>query len=110
MSALVIKRIWIERSECLWHTLCVPEAPTLIENEPDGPAVVIQAALTYTQPELVQLVDASRVCPMRAFHIETEDGRVLCIPDDRSVGEALRAGNYRWSSAVAAPRSNAPVA
>lgn len=46
------------------------------------------------QSELVQLIDASRV-PMRAFHIETENDRVLNVPDDRTVLEALRAGNFR---------------
>jgi hypothetical protein len=33
MRKLIVRRVWIERSSCLWHTLCEPEAPGLIEND-----------------------------------------------------------------------------
>jgi hypothetical protein len=44
MSTLVVKRIWIEQSECTGHTLCVPEAPDLIEfDQADGTSAVNKA-------------------------------------------------------------------
>jgi ferredoxin len=111
MCTLVIKRIWIERSECTGHTLCIPEAPDLIEfDQPGDTTVVKQSSLRHTHQELVQFLAASEVCPMNAFRVETEDGHIHCVPDDRSVRDALKRGDFRWSTAVTGFRGVAPVA
>jgi len=111
MSALVVKRIWIERSECTGHTLCIPEAPELIEYDQSGDtSVVKQSSLRHTHQELAQFLAASEVCPMLAFRVETEDGHIHCVPDDRSVREALKQGNFRWSTAITGVRDIAPLA
>jgi ferredoxin len=111
MSTLVVKRIWIERSECTGHTLCGPEAPDLIELDQSGDtSTVKQGSLRNSQQELAWLIAASEVCPMRAFRVETEDGRIHCVPDDRAVRDALKQGDFRWSGAVAGSRGIAPVA
>jgi ferredoxin len=111
VSTLVVKRIWIERSECTGHTLCVPEAPDLIEFNQSGEfSAVKQGLLHFTQQELACFLAASEVCPMRAFRIETEDGLIHCVPDDRKVRDALKQGDFRWSAAVTQSRGIAPVA
>jgi ferredoxin len=111
VSTLVVKRIWIERSECTGHTLCVPETPDLIEFNQSGEfSAVKQGSLHFTQQELACFLAASEVCPMRAFRIETEDGLIHCVPDDRKVRDALQQGDFRWSAAVTQSRGIAPVA
>jgi ferredoxin len=111
MSTLVVKRIWIEKSECTGLTLCVPEAPDLIEfDQSDGISKVKQGSLRFTQQELARFLAASEVCPMNAFRVETEDGRIHRVPDDRLVREALKRGDFRWSTAVTGSRGVAPVA
>jgi hypothetical protein len=47
---------------------------------------------------------------MNAFRVETEDGHIHCVPDDRSVRDALKRGDFRWSTAVTGFRGIAPVA
>ena len=110
MSTLVIKRIWIERSECTGHGLCIPEAADLIDYTPLGDYSFVRAQqLAHTQQELVLLLAASTVCPMSAFRLEAEDGRVYSLPEDEMVRVALKSGDYRWSESVTGPRSLASV-
>jgi len=110
MSTLVIKRIWIDKAECTGHGLCVPEAENLIAYaSPFDFSFVRNEALKYTQQELALLLAASEVCPMRAFRVETEDGRIHSVPDDKSVRDALKQGNYRWSATVTGTRGMVPV-
>ena len=111
MSPLVVKRIWIEKSECTGHGLCIPEADGLIEYNPLGDFSIVKVdRLRYAQQQLASLLEASKVCPMRAFRLESEDGRVYTLPEDEPVRVALESGNYRWSESMAGPRSIAPVA
>ena len=101
MSTLVIKRIWIDKAECTGHALCVPEAADQIEfTRAGGDSFARIRLLMYTQPELEMLLKASAVCPMRAFRLETEDGRVHVLPDDKAVRAALESGDYRWSDSA----------
>jgi hypothetical protein len=103
MSPLVVKRIWIEKSECLWHTLCVSEAPDLITaRDAGGTPAVLPSALLYTKAGLGRLISASGICPVYAFYLETEDGRILNVQESDEVQAALRSGEYRWSSMHAA--------
>jgi hypothetical protein len=108
---LVIKRVWIEKAECTGHTLCLPEAPGLIAYyASDDVSDVKESGLRHTHQELTLLLEASSVCPMRAFFIETEDGRVYGIPDHPEVREAIRLRSYRWSNSVTGTRDIVPVA
>jgi ferredoxin len=96
MSTLVIKRVWIERSECTGHGLCVPEAAGLVEYNPLGDFSIVKLGrLTYAHQQLKTLLEASMVCPMTAFGLESEDGRVYTLPEDEPVRVALKSGNYR---------------
>ena len=111
MSPLVVKRIWIERSECTGCGLCVPEAAGLVEYNPLGDSSIVKMdRLTYAHQQLKSLLEASMVCPMWAFRLESEDGRVYTLPEDEPVRVALESGNYRWAESMAGPRSIAPVA
>jgi ferredoxin len=95
---LNIRRVWIERAECLGHTLCIPEAPGLIEfDDNGGVAVVREASLKRTQSELKILLEASAVCPMRAFRIEIDDGFAFTLPGNEDVRKAIREGRYSWA-------------
>jgi ferredoxin len=97
MTTLLIRRVWIERGECTSHTLCITETSGLIELDPDGDsAVVKEAALQRTQQELQELLEASFVCPMAAFHIETADGSTFCLGNEL-LQRAIRQGGYRWA-------------
>jgi ferredoxin len=97
MSELVIKRVWIEPAKCTGHTLCVPEAPGLIEyDESKDVSVVKEAALKRTQQELKLLLEASEVCPMSAFFLETLDGSTFNL-DNELIRQAIRDGKYKWA-------------
>jgi ferredoxin len=110
-TPLIIRRVWIEKAECTGHTLCVPEAPDLLQYlDSEDVTTVRQDQLRHTIAELTALISAAEVCPMHAFFIETEDGRVYNIPDDQEVRDAIRLKNYRWSTSVSGPRDIAPVA
>ena len=99
MLHLTIKRVWIERFECLAHTLCESEVPGLIEyDESHGVYRVKEEALSHAPSELKQLLEASSVCPMHAFHIETEDGYTFNVQNNEMVRAAIKAGRYSWSS------------
>ena len=96
-SVLVVKRVWIDKNECLAHSLCVSEAEGLIEySDEESAAVVKEDALQRTQQELMLLLKTSHVCPMSALFLETENGRVLNLDDDE-VQRAIEAGTYRWA-------------
>ncbi len=99
MTCLVVKRIWIEKSDCLWHTICVAEAPDLItDKDEDGVPAVMQSVLTHSQSELAQLLAVSQFCPVAAFFLETEDGRILNMDENPEILSALKDGSYRWAS------------
>jgi ferredoxin len=96
---LRVRRVWIEKAECTGHTLCVPEAPGLIEYDADSDvSVVKESALQRTHPELKALLDASEVCPMDAFFVETEDGSVFNVSRNDDIRRAVREGRYTWAS------------
>jgi ferredoxin len=98
MLTLKIRRVWIERAECTGHTLCVPEAPGLIEyDRATDASSVKEAGLERTQAELKLLLDASEVCPMRAFFIETDDGSTFNATRNEDIRRAIRAGRYSWA-------------
>jgi ferredoxin len=91
--------VWIEKSECTGHTLCVPEAPGLIEYDAASDVSVIkEGAFQRTQPELKALLEASEVCPMDAFYVETDDGSVFNASRNDNVRRAIREGRYTWAS------------
>ena len=97
VQRLIVRRVWINRDSCLWHTLCGPEAPGLIENDEALSVYRIkEESLQFTQDELKQLLEASRVCPMNAFYVETSGGEVLNIDETAWVLEAIKSGNYAW--------------
>ena len=66
--------------------------------------------LEYSHQELELLLEASKVCPMRAFRLESEDGQVYSLPEDDAVRVALKSGNYRWAESATGPRGLGPVA
>jgi ferredoxin len=99
MRKLVVRRVWIERKACLAHTLCEPEAPSLIESDEASDAFRIkEECLRRTQQELQLLLEASRVCPMDAFYVETDCGEVLNVDDTDWVRAAIKLGNYAWET------------
>jgi len=94
---LVVKRVWIDKNECTAMTLCESESKGLIEySKEQGASVVKEHTLRRTQQELKLLLEASNVCAMSAFYLETEDGRVLNLDDD-IVQQSIKAGSYRWA-------------
>lgn len=96
MNVLAIKRVWIERGECTGHTLCVPEAPGLIEYDKKADvSVVLESNLQRTQQELRMLLEASEVCPMSAFFVQLADGRTFEAGSE-PIRSAIRQGNYKW--------------
>ena len=97
MRRLFVRRVWIHKDECLWHTLCEPEAPGLIENDEANRVYrVKEEFLLHTQGELKQLLEASRVCPMNALYIETDSGEVLNAKESAWVQKAIESGSYAW--------------
>ena len=95
--ALVVRRVWIEKSECTGHTLCASEAPGLIEYDPSSDVSVVQEhSLERTQENLKLLLEAEAVCPMDAFFVELEDGKVFNLCNELIQTE-VRRGNYRWA-------------
>ena len=99
MFTLRIRRVWIEKADCTGHTLCVPDAPGLIEfDSASGVSVVKEAVLQRTQPELKALLEASEVCPMDAFFIETDDGSTFNASRNEIIRRAIREGRYTWAS------------
>jgi ferredoxin len=96
MPTLVVRRVWIEKTQCLWHTLCHSEAVGLIEFNDDVEASVVnEHLLRRTQDELRQLLEAEAVCPVEAFYLETDDGCIHNVSSDR-VQAAIQTGDYRW--------------
>ncbi|HUG71837.1 MAG TPA: hypothetical protein VMK82_00295, partial [Steroidobacteraceae bacterium] len=94
---LVVRRVWIEGAECTWHTLCEPEAPGLItDDHANGVSRVKEESLLRTQDELNKLLEASRVCPMAAFYLETDTGDILNVDASDWVQNAIASGSYRW--------------
>jgi hypothetical protein len=97
MRRLIVRRVWIDLDSCLWHTLCRPEAPGLIEEVgSDGASRIKEESLLRTQDELKQLLEASQVCPMNAFYVETDSGEVLNIGELDWVQKAIQSGSYAW--------------
>jgi len=98
MFVLSIRRVWIEKSECTGHRLCVPEAPGLIEYDAASDvSVVKEATLSRTHAELKKILEASEVCPMDAFFIETDDGGVFNVSRNEIIRRAVLEGRYRWA-------------
>ena len=96
---LIVRRVWIERVECLAHTLCGPEAPGLIEiDESAGASRIREEVLRRTPEELKQLLEATWVCPVSAFYVETDGGDVYIVGETDWVQRAIRSGNYAWES------------
>jgi ferredoxin len=97
MSELIIKRVWIEPAECTGHTLCVPEAPGLIAYDKKADvSVVLENSLKRTHQELKQLLEASEVCPMLAFFIQTSDGSTFNASNEL-IRSVIRKGHYKWA-------------
>ena len=92
---LIVKRIWIEQTQCTASTLCEPEAPGLIEAGEET-VEIREALLQRTQRELELLFGAAGVCPVAAFYLETQEGRVFNVEDD-FVQQAVSTGDYRWA-------------
>jgi ferredoxin len=98
MHILRIRRVWIEKAECTGHTLCVPEAPGLIAMDQEHDVAVVQeVALNRTHAELKLLLEASWVCPMDAFFIETDDGSTFNATRNEIVRCAIQEGRYTWA-------------
>ena len=99
MQRLIVRRVWIHKDECLRHTLCEPEAPGLIENDEANSVYRIkEESILQTQSELKQLLEASRVCPMAAFYLETDSGEVLNVKESAWVQKAINSGSYDWET------------
>ena len=97
---LVIRRVWIEPAECTGHTLCHYEVPDLIDYDPAADVSVVKPrAVTWTREPLQQLLEAEAVCPMNAFFIETEDGKI-CNASDDWVQALIHKGAYRWADSA----------
>ena len=97
---LYVKRVWIDRENCLAHTLCEPEASGLIECDEAGQVYKVrEAALQRTPQELKELLEANSVCPMGAFRVLLEDGKTYVIGDEPWIKKAIERGDYEWSKA-----------
>ena len=95
-ATLIVRRVWVDKNQCTAMTLCESESEGLIEySEEQGASVVKEHALQRTQQELKLLLEASEVCAMSAFYLETEDGRVINLDHDE-VQQAITSGKYRW--------------
>jgi len=58
---------------------------------------VVQDALIHTDTELKLLLEASWVCPMDAFYIETDDGSTFNAWRDLTIRRAIKEGRYTWA-------------
>ncbi len=96
-SELIVKRVWVERNECLSHTLCIPEAPDEIEyDDAIGSAVVKESSLRKTKEELERLLAAADVCPMNALYLETQNGSIFNVCDE-PIQKLIKLGRFRWA-------------
>jgi ferredoxin len=89
--------VWIDPAQCTGHTLCVPEASGLIAyDKTKDVSVVKDANWQRTRQELMLLLEASEVCPMNAFILDTLDGGTFNL-NNESIRQAIRDGKYKWA-------------
>ena len=98
MSALKIRRVFINESDCTTFKLCQKQlGKKVITYEGNGDTAQLnESILPRTKKNLITFLEGSNCCPMSAFHIELKNGKVYNVDCD-FIQEKIEKSEVEWA-------------
>ena len=97
MTVLRIRRVFISSSNCTTFMLCQGFlGEKVITYNEDGLAKINESELPRTKESLILMLNGTNYCPMGAFHIELDNGKIYNVDYD-VVQKKIEQGKIEWA-------------